>query len=190
MPRTYRDISNEVKNGEVAIRLLRPPSYLGTHAAIFFSSTLFRFGFALLIGGATTWWFVGPPPIASWQVLVVLPLLLILTFALHFCIAAMVGLASFWVEDVTGIWFAIDKTKWILGGLLLPIEVFPSWLRQITDLLPFRHMLYGPAHLMLRFSWPEALSLFGQQAAWLAVFIGLLTMEYRSASRTIAVNGG
>lgn len=61
-PRFDETISEEVKSGEIAYRLLRPMSYLGFHQAAYLGEMVFRFAANLLVGAAVAYVAIGPPP--------------------------------------------------------------------------------------------------------------------------------
>src|SRR5207245_7380168 len=55
--------------------------------------------------------------------------------------------ASFWIRDARSTWFLYHKLVFVLGGMLLPLQVLPAWLRTIAECLPFVAMAYAPARL-------------------------------------------
>lgn len=189
LPPIHAVIEAEVRHGDVAIRLGQPYSYLLFHYSAFVGLGLLRFAVTLAVGGALIWVLVGPPP----QALSGAPALLALlasTQALHFCYGASIGLAAFWVEDVSGLFFLFDRLKWLLGGFLLPIELYPAAIRPLVDALPFRHMIAGPARLFVKFEWAAAAELALSQALWLGILGLLCRALYRAGVRRVDVHGG
>jgi ABC-type uncharacterized transport system permease subunit len=44
----------------------------------------------------------------------------------------------------------------MLGGMLLPVELYPAAVRRVVEALPFQYMIAGPARLLVKFSWAGA----------------------------------
>jgi ABC-2 type transport system permease protein len=75
----------------------------------------------------------------------------------------------------------------VLGGMLLPLEVFPGWLESITRLLPFRAMAYAPARLASGHLEPGLLL---EQVGWLAVLTVVAIAAFGAGERRLQVVGG
>lgn len=189
LPPIHRTIEEEVKSGDLALRLNKPYEYLLFHYSTYVSDGLLRLLTCLSVGGATAYLLVGGFGF-GWGAAPSLLVLYLTTQALHFLLTAAVGLTAFWTEDVTGLWFIVDRAKWILGGLLLPLELFPAGVRAVAEVLPFRHMIYGPARLFVHWSAEEALQLLANQALWLLIFGLAVVLIYRLGVRRVDLNGG
>lgn len=188
-PRIHTLMESEVKNGDLALRLNKPYQYLGFHAAAFLGDGIVQFAAAVPVAMAVALLTVGPIaiPLAGIPVLL---LIWVTTLLLHFSWVAMIGLSAFWMEDVSGLYLILDKVRWVLGGFLLPISLFPDWMQRVTRFLPF-HLMYGdPARLLVQFDWAKVGPLLLGQLAWL-VGMGLLLMAiYRLGVRRVDTNGG
>lgn len=189
LPPIHSTLQQEVQGGDLAIRLNKPYSYLLFHYSSTLGDSLVRLATALAVGGLVSYLLVGGFAF-RWEGLPVLLLVYLTTQALHFAYNAAIGLAAFWMEDVSGLYFIFDRLKWVLGGMLLPIDVFPNGLRQFAEVLPFRYMYYGPARLFIKFSWAGAVDLLAQQALWLLVFWLFCWGLYRLGVRKVDINGG
>ncbi len=74
---------------------------------------------------------------------------LVLANLLHFLIDMLVQLSAFWLGNVSGLLSIKAFVASILGGYLLPIELFPDGVRRVVDLLPFRHIVSAPVAALL-----------------------------------------
>ncbi len=63
---------------------------------------------------------------------------------LHFLIIYPLQGIAFWADNVWSLNVAFRFTAEILGGLMLPLTVFPEWARQVLELLPFQYLFYFP----------------------------------------------
>jgi ABC-2 type transport system permease protein len=187
-PRLGNTISDAVKDGSIAYILSKPYDFLLYHYSSAMGETIFRGVINALVGGALVWFLVGPPPdVWGW------PLVIITIFGawtLNFCLAAMIGLSAFIVEDISAFQWIYQKLAFILGGLLIPLDFYPAWLQAIAKALPFSSMLYGPARLFVEPSLPAFAATFGIQLAWIAGLSLLLVVFYRHSLSYLTVNGG
>lgn len=189
LPRIHDVLQNEVKDGDLAVRLNKPYNYLLFHYSSYVGDGLMRLCTQLLVGGLTAYVLVGGFEF-HWEAIPALLVVYLTTQVLHFFYGATIGLAAFWMEDVVGLYFIFDRAKWILGGFLLPIEIYPDAVRKVVEVLPFRHMIAGPASLFVKFEWAAVGELLASQALW-AVIFGLVCIGvYRLGVRRVDVNGG
>ena len=73
----------------------------------------------------------------------------------------------------------------------MPLDLFPRAVRAVAVVLPFRFQLSFPVEVMLgRWSRGEALELLVAQWAYVALFIGLTRVAWRSGLRHYAAYGG
>src|SRR6185503_5609466 len=79
---------------------------------------------------------------------------------------AMIGLCAFWLQDCSPIYWVWQKLAFLLGGLLLPLDIYPRWLRRLAEASPFSALLYGPASLVLEFEPARALRVAGFALLW------------------------
>jgi ABC-2 type transport system permease protein len=127
----------------------------------------------------------GAPPDATALALAVPALVLAVTcnlVAQH----AFAGIA-FWVRDARSMWFLYHKLVFVLGGMLLPLQVMPSWLHTIAAWLPFAAMAYVPARLASGHVEPQLLLV---QLAWLAVLWWAARAVFNAGERRLQVVGG
>ncbi len=187
-PRLGAAISEAVKDGSIAYILAKPYNFLLYHYSASMGETVFRAALNAATGGVLVWLLVGALP-SVWGAVVVLPALLG-AWTLNFCIAALIGLTAFWVEDISAFQWIYQKMAFILGGLLIPLDFYPIWLQNIAHALPFAAMTYAPARLFVDPTPAALLSTLAMQAAWIAAAAALLAAVYRKSISALTVNGG
>ncbi len=187
-PRLSSTIAEAVKDGSVAYLLNKPYNFLLYQLSIGLGDSVMSLVFNALAGGLIVWLMAGPPPDPQgW------PLVLIAVTAawlIDFCIVAMIGLAAFVTEDINAFEWIYQKIVFILGGLLIPLDFFPAWLRTIALSMPFAYTLYGPARLFVEPDLARFVTLLLMQGFWLAVLGLLLTLLYRRGVTWLTINGG
>jgi ABC-2 type transport system permease protein len=182
-------ISAEVKDGSIAYALTRPYNYLVYHffnglgESVVRMALIFAFGLpiALIYGGA---------PQIQWDTLPLVLVVFVLALVLDFIMASSIGLLAFVTEDTASFRLIYQKTIFILGGLLLPIDFLPDWLQGPARILPFSQVTYAPAKLLVAFDMAQCLHVLALQCFWIAVLGFGLRLQYGWAVRRLAVNGG
>jgi ABC-2 type transport system permease protein len=187
-PRVYRTISDAVKDGSIAYLLNKPYDFILYHASVGLGDLVARLTFNILIGSAFTWLLVGPPPAPE-----SIPALLIayfLAWLINFCTSALIGLAAFALEEVAPLDWIYNKLLLVAGGVLIPLDFFPEWLRDICQSLPFAYTIYGPARFFIEPSWQRYVTLILGQLGWISVMATLLFLVYRRGTSWLNINGG
>jgi len=187
--RIDRRIEDDVKSGAVAYILIRPLHFVWYQCSIYFGETLGLLLFNLAVGAGVAAFLVGAPPLS----LVSIPTLLIaltLAFLLNFFTRMALALLAFWVEDTGPFFWVYSKVLFTLGGLFMPLEVYPQWLQRVAAALPFNHILYRPARLFVSFSLQDALSVLGGQLLWTVSLLLLVMAIFRRGVKKVSVNGG
>jgi len=187
-PRLSTTIAQAVRDGSIAYLLNKPYNFILYQISVGLGDSLLRMLFNALAGGTLIWLTTGPPPDPRGWPLVLVAMLA--AWLIDFCIAAMIGLAAFVTEDVSALEWIYSKLQFILGGLLIPLDFFPGWLRTITQALPFAYTVYGPARLFVTPSLGAFAALLLAQVAWLAVLGGLLAVLYCKGVAWLSINGG
>lgn len=187
--RIERRIEDDVKSGAVAYTLVRPLHFVWYHCAIYFGETIGHLFFNILIGTLVAAMLVGAPllPLVSIPAIF---LVMVAAFFLQFFIKMILALLAFWVEDTGPFFWVYSKVLFTLGGLFVPIDLYPEWLRNIASVLPFNYVLYGPANLFVSYSVHTFLRVVIAQSIWLAVLMAITFFIYRLGVKKISVNGG
>ena len=177
-PRIAQTVDTQVRTGDIAYALARPYSLPLYHVAWYWGDTLVRMPVNALVGGAVAFLAVGPPPTSVGAIFATL-VLWIGGITLKALIEMLIGLSAFWVEDTAPIEWIYAKLLYTIGGLLLPLDLFPGWLAAISRSLPFAAIMYAPARAFVDFSWP----LFGNHARHPVDMAGRLLVRHPGGVR-------
>lgn len=189
MPRLWHEVDQEVRTGQLAVQLLRPVSYAGMHFGRSIGERLIRFTGNLLIGSGVALLLAGPIPFSAIgfaMFLLVLPM----AFAIDFLGGLLIGLCAFWLESTQGIALVYFRLMMVLGGLLLPLDVYPESVQPFLRMLPFAAILNAPGKVFVDPNARAFLQCLGLQAACLAVYGAGTFLLHRLALRRVFVNGG
>ena len=111
---------------------------------------------------------------------------MLLVYGLH----VVIGLLAFWLRDVTPVFWIAQKLLFVLGGLMLPLTLYPDWVQRLAHLTPFPAMLGGPAGLLVAATAPDLVQLARDLAIWIAVVAIVARTLFQRAVRTLQVSGG
>ncbi len=169
------EINFEVRNGSLALRLLRP-----LHPLIAFAtSNLAYLPLRTLVTLPVAIFVVVTHREAlstDWRAWLLFPVTIFGAWAINFFVNAAVGALSFFADSslrVMDAWFAFF---FVFSGYLVPLEFFPEWLRTIAEALPFRFVLALPVELMTaRVTFEQGLPLVLQQLGYVTA-LGLLAL--------------
>lgn len=189
LPLIHLHIEADVRGGDIAYLLPRPISYLGARLAEAVGDFLLRAVSLAIAGCALAAWMVGGLPEDPRGLLLAIPLGLMAGWV-GLCFHAAVGLCAVWLQDCSPVYWIWQKCAFILGGLMLPLEIYPDWLRELALWTPFSALMHGPGRMV--FGWQPEL------AAWIALKLlfwgvvasALLAWVHHRAMRALDVNGG
>ncbi|RAV20461.1 ABC transporter permease [Paenibacillus contaminans] len=187
-PRVTTTVEEEVKTGAIAYLMTRPFSYIGYQYATYMGEASVKLLINLTLGSLLGLALIGPPDL-GWGSLAFWPVAA-LAYTVNFIIRMCLALAAFWVEETQGLTLVYDKLLFTIGGMLLPLELFPEALRRICEWLPFQTIVYFPAKTAVRFDAGALQHMIGVQLVWGAVLAALLAFIYRKGAKRLNVNGG
>ncbi len=185
-----RSIMQDVQSGTVEILFSKPISYIAYKMWWQIGSGLYSFLVAVTIGSVALMSIVGiPSTMAIVSFVPTLLLVLVGGILLTLLIYTIVGLLSFWIEEVSPIYWIVDKAVMILGGSYLPIALFPDLMYKCALYSPFgasqfiTHTVYE--------SWQgDWYVLVGIQYLWILILIAVMLIMFRYAKQKVSVNGG
>lgn len=175
------DIANEdIYKGNLYSYLLKPYSYL---LRKFFTEIVWRFtsGFwAILV--LTILSSIGlslsiPNDPSIWLLTAVSA---VLGMLVSFYFKTILGLSSIWLTNIGAIMDLFEILSIILGGFVLPIQLMPSPLKEISWFSPFAMSVFYPVHILTtQLSMAEILWMMCTQLFWLVImfFLAKLTLK-------------
>lgn len=185
------EIAQDVREGKVAIEMIRPYNYLSVKTAQAFGEGVFRLLFfaapgIFLVSLLIPFRFPGTPE--AWGLYLVS---LMLAFVINTELNLLTGLFTFFLFRNDGMMRAKRVIVDLMSGLVLPISFFPGWAQSLMGWLPFQAINYYPSLIFTGAISPErAWELIGLQAAWIAVIFMPILILWRRARHKLVVQGG
>jgi len=203
--RIFIEISEKVKAGDLAYTLARPLSYPFFQVANSLGNSAPRFLLNLLTAAAVVGLGMRQGPVLSPSAslginsvegagslpgLATFLGMAALALLLDAFLAVLIGLLAFWLEEVTPVFWIYQKLLFTVGGLFLPLEMFPEQLQQVARWLPFQFITYAPARAFVAFEPDFVLQAVTGQVVYIAVLSALVALVWRRAQQRLVVHGG
>ncbi len=188
IPLIYLDIESDIRSGDLACHLCKPMHYLGAKFAEHAGIYLFRFLMLSFFSICGALFFSGG----------VMPAFKDLISSLFACCLAglslllfhaSIGLSAIRLQDCTPLCWIWQRAVFLLGGLVMPIHLYPEGVQSLIQYLPFAVLLYKPASLVLGGGSTFCFAV-GGILFWSLVAIALAEILYRKAMNQLTINGG
>ncbi len=184
-----RDISTDVKNGNIAYQMNKPYNYINYILSKTFAD--FTFKLLILLPAAIVLGHILIGNIPNFNLLGCLLAIItgILGTMVNVLICISIGLLSFFMEDAAPIYWIYSKVILVIGTLF-PIEFMPEIIQPVLKYSPIFAMNYGPAKLFVDFNYDFLIKVLISQVIYLIVFYIITNLVYKKGVKNINVNGG
>lgn len=186
-----REIATEIRDGTVAIQLIRPYNYLLVKVFQAFGEGIFRL-FLFSIPGMIVVSLIFPIQLPGIDLVwIKFALSLFLGFLVNVQINILTGILAFFVLNNQGLLFAKRVIVDLLSGLTIPIAFFPVWASTIIQALPFQAISYLPSVVIVKgLSGSAFWQAIGVQALWCMLLMIPIQLIWSKARKTLVVQGG
>lgn len=187
-------IGEEVRDGAIAMRLLKPVSYNATFLFQEIGNKLFtEFVLAIPLVFAVEvirTVFSGEIQFDIWRFLLFL-FSAVTAYLMNFFFNICFGFVAFITKNLWGVNTVKNVVVGFLSGALVPLAFLPKAMEQVFLLLPFASLNYTPVMIYMgKYSGFELLYYLGLQIAWTLAFWGLSKLMWKTVSRRLSVQGG
>lgn len=184
-----QQITEDIKSGTIAYGMNKPYHYvlyiIAKHLGEITVKMFLFVGAGLAIGFA----FVGRiPDFRAYQLPFVL-IAVLLGVLINTFLRMTISVLSFWIEDAIPFHWIYDKLI-IVVGMLFPVEMFPLWIQPFIKASPIFVVTYGPAKLVIDFSFPVFVQVILVQVIYFTVSLAFLLLLFRKGVKKLNVNGG
>ena len=187
----WTELADRIRTGDIAVDLARPVdlqlAWLAADLGRAAWGLLSRAVVPILFGAALFGFRVPSDPL----VLLLLPVSITLAVVVSFACRFMVNLAAFWITEVRGPVTFYILVAGLLGGHLVPVQLFPGWLQAVAYATPFPAIMQWPIDLVTgQASGWTALGLVCAQLGWAVALLAVGRVVLRRATRRLVVQGG
>lgn len=184
------NIMEDIISGNITNFINKPINYLMFRVSLIFGRGLLSVVlFALFTVPMCLYLFDIPAIFYNYTLILIAILLTFLSIILLFLIYVLVGLCSFWIEDIRPILNILNKLFMIFGGAYIPVGLFPEWLYTIGLYSPFgaaqsfTHIFYNNFSNMY-------MNLVFIQFFWILILLMAVYITFKYARKIISTNGG
>jgi ABC-2 type transport system permease protein len=176
----FGGIGDDIYNGALNKYLVYPVSYFAFRYAMHLGSSLVTFAQSLVaLAGFWLLFAMHDQPLPTPGDFLQFMVLVFLGVSLRFITNAVLQCMAFWFEQVWALMVMFSFLIMLLGGQLLPMELYPLWAQQILALTPFPLFAAWPADaLMGKLSWMKFLEATGVSIIWLGLVLALARFTF------------
>lgn len=186
-----REMAMEIKEGKVAIELIRPYHYLGMKTMQGLGEGIFRLFFFSIPGMVIVSIIFSLRFSADLSVWVLFAVSILLSFFINTQINLLTGITTFFLYNNAGLIRAKRVVIDLFSGLILPISFFPAWAQDIMKFLPFQGISYIPSMIFTEgFSRSEAINALIFQGIWVLALIIPIQILWIAAKKQLIIQGG
>jgi ABC-2 type transport system permease protein len=128
---------------------------------------------------------------ADWATAGLFVLSVVLGFLVLFHIAFLLGSLSIVTLDIRSFAWAYFSLVGFFAGQMVPLWLFPDFLRRLAEALPFQSIYYIPMSIYVgSLAGASAWRAIGLQAAWAALLIVVARWAWVRVHRRLVVQGG
>lgn len=187
----HEEIRSGVRQGSVAVGLLRPCSLLGQYLAQDIGSMIvnlfIRVVPVVLLGGLT----FGLAAPADGKRLLLCAVSVIFGYLLLWLMYALVSMCAFVAMELGDMDVVLRTVIEILSGSLVPLWFFPQAAQNILAWLPFQYTFQTPLGLYIgRITAEEGMVQLRIQAIWILFFFVCLNAVWAVVRKNILIQGG
>lgn len=194
MPGLSTGIARDIRDGNLKKYLLQPIdmlwyllSYRGAHKIAYIVTTAAPYAVLFFLFRDVFHTLPGP---WTWVAYIVS---LLLSFLIGFFFEACIGIAGFWILEVTSLMYIINILNYFVSGQMFPLDLLASYpyVTEVLEFLPFQYLAYFPAMVFLEKK-TEAELIRGLliEAGWAIALILIARWMYRLGLRHYSAYGG
>ncbi|MCD8026415.1 MAG: ABC-2 family transporter protein [Clostridiales bacterium] len=190
---TY-DIGEEVKDGTIAMRMIKPISYNSTFLFQELGNKLMEIGiiFIPLTAGVEVYRFILTDSLQFNAGRFFLYLFCcVFAYLINFFFNICFGFTAFIFKNLWGSNMLKNCIVGFLSGSVIPLAFFPDAMKNVLSLLPFASLSYTPVMVYMGiYSGSEMLFYIGLQIFWCLAFWLLSKLVWKAVVKHLCVQGG
>ncbi len=185
-------IMSEVKDGSIAINLIRPISYQKRMLFEGLGNVLYNFVVLFIIGSVGLTLFLYQAGMSlTWGRIVAYFISISMGIMLNFYYSYTFGLLSFKLTNMWGISQIMGAITQLLSGALIPLVFFPGWAQGLFNYLPFSSMIYTPTMIYLgKLEAEQILGALCIQLIWVIILAIVAQIVWKKLIKQLVILGG
>ncbi len=184
----FHEVRGDILGGQFLASLQRPKSYFRMRICTLMGANIIR-SLVFLTGGIILGiFFTKAIPYNFAQIIFLLISIYLGTF-INSVVCFILSLIEVWGPYARPAMWISQKCAFLLGGLILPLQLYPQWMQTLASFTPYPAMLNIPGKIAFNPSLADMVSGFGVQLFWLATMIVVAFYVQHLAYRHILKRG-
>lgn len=184
-------LSKEIKSGLVVARCIRPTPFLTQYLAEMLGALPMQGIVNLIVTAAGFVCFGEYMTVPSVSRLPTFVLCLFLAIVLRLMMIDVFSLLCFFTTGYLGISWTRAALFDFFSGAMIPVALFPGWLKEVAYCTPFPYMLQAPVSVLLGLETMVSMPyVYLLQGFWILFFLALHAILYGLARRNLTIAGG
>lgn len=182
----YKEISREIKTGAISVKLDKPYNYVLSLISKSFLEGIFKLLVISIITAVFLALVVGTPNITP-SLLIWLIFVSILGLLLNIFVEILIGLSSFWIENSDPIYWVVNRSAWLINGMMVPVALLPPWVKVLSTYYPIS------IPFVVGRGFEEDLNHFLVAAVlllWIVMIVVITNLTFSRAKRKLNIHGG
>lgn len=186
-----RELAHTIKDGNVAIELMRPYHLITRLIAMDIGDKVVYFIRGALPLGLLAFVFMDITLPETWQGGVLFLFSAILGIWIGTFFDLLIAILAFWTINLWGLEVMKEAVISFFSGALVPLILFPEWFQTASLFLPFQAMVYVPVAIYTGIlTGTEAWLAVGSQVVWSVLLFILLRVLWSFAMKKVTIFGG
>ena len=164
----FREVEYDLTTGMIELNRGRPEPYALIVLSTWLGAAALRLPLLGLFMLIAIWGLTGQAPPFGPEALF-LPLIACAAVALYLLAQLQIGYAAVWMGSAAPVFWVFQKLVFVLGGLILPLSLYPTPLKEVAYASPFAAMLAGPGAFVLDVTMSGVMLIMLSQLFWLCV---------------------
>lgn len=181
-------VSQEIRDGEITQHVLKPFSYMWMKFWSTFPNAFIKFvvGSVIIVILFLLGFQVSTNLLNCFLFLLTLILAILGNYLIYF----LVGLASFWTQQVYGFGAFVSIASSLVSGRLIPVDLLPSQIVVISNILPFRYLIFFPTEVFLgKLNPNEIFTGIAIQTVWVGILYIVSLLVWRLGQKEMEAIG-
>jgi ABC-2 type transport system permease protein len=195
MPGLATGIARDIRDGNLKKYLLQPIdllwyllAYRGAHKLAYIATTSLPYGILFFFFRTVFPGWPDAPTLGAYAAS------LLLAFVIGFFFEACIGIAGFWILEVSSLMYILNILNYFVSGQMFPLDIMRHdlpYLVLLLEYLPFQYLAYFPAMVFMGMKTGTELWLgLAVELFWAIFFVVLSRRLYRVGLRHYSAYGG
>ncbi len=188
----HNELNADIRLGTLSTYLIKPVKYIpfrifGALGAKVTELVILLFLMVLFLTAGRV---VFDPQFLSLK-LALFPLAIIMALFLNITLYLSIGMLTFWITESGSLYGTVGIVINIISGSVFPLDIFGTFIENISAFLPFQYMIFFPLQLIMnKLSYQQIFRGIAVQGGWVLLFSILSYINWRRGLKQYVAIGG